>query len=313
VFVLDEEGTVITVNQAVTEQFGDESVLLEKPVEEFLGDPTLGDPEIEGRVNEISVTQAGETRHFNVSKSVLTDYRGELLAQVLVCRDLTEKRRREEQLELLKNVQSRFLRHNLRNKLNAILAHAEFMRDGTGPSRDESYGVIVDTSERLIEWGEKARTIERLVESAERTHYEVCSELEHIVDKMRATHPGVQFETDIDDEAWLVTVPQIGSALENLIDNAARYNTADEPCVRVTTETSADRVTVVIRDNGPGIDDDEIQTITTGKQTQLEHGSGLGLWLVYWAVEISGGDISFDTDDGTAVTLEFERVGPPEE
>ena len=311
VFVLDERGTVTQINSAVTELFGDESGLLGAPIGDLLGDDSLGDADAGEESREIPVTVTGETRVFDVNKTVVTDYRGDLLAQVLVCRDVTEERRREEQLELLKDVQSRFLRHNLRNKINAILAHAEFMNEESGPSREESYEVIVETSQRLIEWGEKARMIERLVESSEQTRYEMCSEIEEIVAEMETKHPGVEFETDIDDEAWIVTVPQIGSAFENLIDNAARYNNSEEPSVCVRTEVSEDRVTVDIEDNGPGINDDEIETITSGEETQLEHSSGLGLWLVYWVVETSGGEISFETENGTTVTLGFQRVDPP--
>ena len=312
VFLLDTDGTVQTVNAAVTDVFGPRESLAGLPVETFLDDETLGDPFVVEPSTTISIRVDGEKREYDVNKTVLTDYRDELLAQVLVCRDVTEKRRREEQLELLKDVQSRFLRHNLRNKLNAILAHAEFMREDRGPSPGESHEVIKKTSERLIEWGEKARTIEELVETSKRVHFEVTGELDAIVSRMQATHPDCTFETDLGGEAWVVTVPQIDSALKNLIDNAARYNTAANPCVRVATTATADRVRVTIEDNGPGIDDDEIQTIETGEETQLEHGSGLGLWLVYWVVESSGGDITFETVDGTTVVLEFERVDPPE-
>lgn len=317
VFLLDTDGTVQTVNAAVTAVFGPESSLLDTHVEAHLGDEDLGDPFGGVKVKQITLQVEGETRHYDVKKTVLTDYRDELLAQVLVCRDVTEKRRREEQLELLKDVQSRFLRHNLRNKLNAILAHAEFMRDGqtgkeAGPTPEESYEVIKNTSERLIAWGEKARTIEQLVETSKRVHYELTSELAAIVAEMEERHPDCRFETSLDEAAWVVTVPQIDSALENLIDNAARYNTAEQPAVWIGSECSDGRVTVTIEDNGPGIDDDEIQTIETGEETQLEHGSGLGLWLVYWVVESSGGNIDFETGDGTTVTLEFDRVDPPD-
>jgi len=311
VFVLDEDGVVTQINSAVTGLFDDGTRLVGTPVGKHLGDDSLGDADAGEESREISVTVTGETRVFDVNKTVVTDYRGDLLAQVLVCRDVTEERRREEQLELLKDVQSRFLRHNLRNKMNAILAHAEFMNEESGPSRRESYEVIVETSQRLIEWGEKARMIERLVESAEQSRYEMCSEIEEIVAEMETRHPNVEFQTDIDDEAWVVTVSQIDSALENLVDNAARYNNAEEPSVCVRTDVSEDDVTVDIEDNGPGINDDEIETITTGKETQLEHSSGLGLWLVYWVIETSSGDISFETDGGTTVTLSFQRVDPP--
>lgn len=39
------------------------------------------------------------------------------------------------------------------------------------------------------------------------------------------------------------------------------------------------------------------------KETKLHHGSGLGLWLVWWGVDRLGGEVWFDVDGGTTVTL----------
>jgi PAS domain S-box-containing protein len=312
VFVLDEQGRVTTVNAAVTDCFdADEAEILDEPVEALLDDPSLANP-VAGEVSlDLTVDVGGESREFDISKSVLTDYRGDLLAQVVVCRDVTEKRRREEQLELLKDVQSRFLRHNLRNELNTILAHAEFMRDDTGPPREESYEVIVETSERLIEWGEKARTIERLVESSKREPHEVGPTVRRLVTRVRERYPDVEFRVDCPDALWAMTVPQVDTALENLLDNAARYNTGPDPCVEATVTAADGAVRVVIADNGPGIDRAELDAIQAGEETQLEHSSGFGLWLAYWVVDSSGGDIEFETGDGTTVTLVFDRADAP--
>lgn len=308
VFVLDEQGDITAVNRSALEEFGGESTLVGEPIEAVLDDASLGDPESDARTVGLTVTKDGENRHFSINRSVLTDYRRTLLAQVLVCRDVTDQRRREEQLELLGNVQSRFLRHNLRNELSTILSHADLMRRDDGPSREESYEIIAETTERLVEWGETARTIERLVATTERMRRDVSAELAEIVDEMETQHPDVKFETDLSDEAWIVTVPHLDSALENLVDNAARYNTAADPFVRVAAETDETQVRIRIEDNGPGIDREEIRAIESGWETPLEHSSGFGLWLVYWVVDRSDGDISFETNEGTAVTLTFEQV-----
>jgi PAS domain S-box-containing protein len=309
VLVLDDRGRVTTVNAATTDTFdiAEESAIGE-PVEVFLEDPSLGNPVTGDQSVELTVTVDGEPREFDISKSVFTDYRGDLLAQLVVCRDVTEKRRREEQLELLKDVQSRFLRHNLRNELNAILAHADFMRDDAGPPREESYETIVETSQRLIQWGQKARTIERLVESDRPEPHDIGPTVEHIVARLRDRYPDVTFEVDCPDQLWLLTVPQIDSALENLLDNAARYNAGPDPRVEVSAGATDGSVRVVIADNGPGIDEAELDAIEAGEETQLEHSSGFGLWLAYWVVDSSGGSITFESDDGTTVTLVFERA-----
>ncbi len=39
------------------------------------------------------------------------------------------------------------------------------------------------------------------------------------------------------------------------------------------------------------------------QETKLDHGSGLGLWLVYWVLERSGGALAFDCESGTEVSV----------
>ena len=307
VFVVDDGGTVTTVNAAVTERFGD---VRGGSIEEVFDVPELAEPSSGDQEMELTVQFDDDVRYFEVDGSVLTDYRGDFLGKVIVARDVTEARRREEQLELLKDVQSRFVRHNLRNELNSVLAHAEFMFDGndTGPPPEESYDVIVDTCQRLVAWGEKARTIERLVESAERRRKDPGADVLRIVERLREEYPDVRFELDCSTGVDAMTVPQIEDGLEALIENAAEYNDSDDPRVRISTEVTDEQIQVVIEDNGPGIDEGELEALQAGRETQLKHSSGFGLWLAYWVVETSEGEIDFEVDDGTIVTLTFERA-----
>ena len=69
-----------------------------------------------------------------------------------------------------------------------------------------------------------------------------------------------------------------------------------------------DRIRLTVADNGPAIPDQEINVLTTGRETALEHGSGLGLWLVYWLVDKSAGELLFDESvlGGNAVSLVFD-------
>ena len=62
-------------------------------------------------------------------------------------------------------------------------------------------------------------------------------------------------------------------------------------------------------DNGPGIPETELATLTERGGTDLLHGSGAGLWLTYTVVEESGGHIASDTDgDGTTVRIRLPRA-----
>ena len=134
---------------------------------------------------------------------------------------------------------------------------------------------------------------------------------ERIIARLRDTYPEVEFDFDSPDEVWVLAVPQVDSALENLLDNAARYNTAPDPRVEVSITATDEHARVVIADNGPGIDEAELDAIAAGQETQLEHSSGFELWLAYWVADTSGGDISFEVNGGTTVTMTLDRCRPP--
>jgi PAS domain S-box-containing protein len=63
-------------------------------------------------------------------------------------------------------------------------------------------------------------------------------------------------------------------------------------------------VEISISDDGLGLAQHEIDVFESGSETPLTHGSGLGLWLVYWIVTNHDGSIdATSSDDGTTVTV----------
>jgi sensor histidine kinase regulating citrate/malate metabolism len=63
------------------------------------------------------------------------------------------------------------------------------------------------------------------------------------------------------------------------------------------------------RSKVPGIPDQEIGMLSDGTEpSQLEHGSGIGPWAVGWIVRDCGGEVTIDSDDGTAVALHLPAV-----
>lgn len=317
VVVLDENDDIITTNAAVEATFDLDGPPTGEPVSQLLGTERAEKIASGDGHQEITILVDGNRRSINLKSSPITDHRDNLLARVLVCRDVTEQKRREEELqrreeelELLKDLQSRFLRHNLRNELNVVRANAELLTDMDDPTERERYETILAKTDRILDWSTKARTIERLIETDETVARNVVSELERIVSDLRETYPDVRFDFAGDRAVWVAAVPQVDRAFRNVLDNAARYNTAENPRVQITVEQEDSTVAVNISDNGPGIEYYEIETLRDEQETQLQHGTGLGLWLVYWVVEKSNGSLSFDSNGGTTVTLTFDRGYP---
>jgi len=109
---------------------------------------------------------------------------------------------------------------------------------------------------------------------------------------------------DVDD-VTVVGDDRLTLALSELLDNSVRYGGAGAR-VRVATERDDGQVRLRVADDGPGIPDTErIVADDSATITQLEHGSGLGLWVVKWVCESCGGRLSFEESPlgGAAVVL----------
>ncbi len=112
------------------------------------------------------------------------------------------------------------------------------------------------------------------------------------------------------DPVWGVGNDLLDVAVDNLLENAVKH--ADDPTVEVRV-TAGDPVRVTVRDDGPGIPDEELAVLERDRETQLHHTSGLGLWLVTWIVRDVDGEVSFGRlDSGTEVTLSLVPSEPPD-
>jgi signal transduction histidine kinase len=102
------------------------------------------------------------------------------------------------------------------------------------------------------------------------------------------------------------------AAIESLVKNAVEHNPAGTPQVHLrVTETDANRwVEIHVDDDGPMIPTDERRVVTGDAEIEpLQHGSGLGLWLVKWTAERYGGEVSFTTSNlgGNSVRIRLLR------
>ncbi len=99
--------------------------------------------------------------------------------------------------------------------------------------------------------------------------------------------------------------------LQNLIDNAAKY-TPEGSDITVAYSNDGDDYRIHIRDNGPGIPEEKLESIFD-KYARLQQtdskvaGTGLGLAIVKAIMEEQGGQISVRNQDGGGAefTLHF--------
>jgi signal transduction histidine kinase len=288
IVVLDDERRVVRSNDSAAEAFGDP---------EALDDVTEHSVTALTDRKTITCRTTSGRRQFEPSVAPLVDEYDETLGYTITLIDVTEREIRRQRLAVL----NRILRHNLRNELDVIRAHAE------GADLPDAIAAV----DRLGGLSDETRRVQQLMgrSVADRTPTELRPLLDEVVADVTA-------ETNADVD---VTAPDMTASLDaklcryavhHLVENAVEHNDAPSPCVAVRCERSDPGVRIVVADDGPGIPDAEQVVIETGEEAPLEHASSLGLWGVSWAVQAMGGSLSFEDSDlgGTAVIVTLPDV-----
>jgi len=302
VIIADDQGRLLRLNGAACATFGmTETAAVGQPLGAVIG---RDDFEESGPVELETVDGR---RQFAVTRSVVADSNEYERGRVFVLRDVTQKQRREQRLEVL----NRVLRHNLRNSATSIIGRAQLLSNGRGD--EQSAERIVQTTQNLVGIAESARDIERMLAA---TGTEETSNLAAVVDavfaEVGAAFPEVELTAAVDTELRAAASPAVlETVLAELVENAAKHNDAEEPIVVVSADRpEPDTLKIAVSDNGPGIPEHERDVLDNGGENQLEHGSGLGLWAVQWGLTHMGGTLSIaDTEPrGTTATVTVPAV-----
>ncbi|WP_050033855.1 PAS domain S-box protein [Halorubrum halophilum] len=284
-------------------------------------DRTLDGRSVEYRTTRVHADRGKRTldvRYYPLVNPVESD--GGFAGVVGVLRDVTDSESRARQLRVV----DRVLQHNLRNALTVIRGRAEQIAElgpeETGPGvdasadRSEAASDIVSRANALLSTSEKSHHItEILGDAPEREPIDVGRVVEQLRSVAKTEFPAAELSvsTPDDREAIASATTWIDRALDELIRNAVEHHDRERPMVEVTVESKTDAIEVRIADDGPGLTDMNRDVLETGQAVEaLYHGSGLGLWLVYWVVQQSGGSATARDAEprGTVVTLTLPRA-----
>jgi len=223
--------------------------------------------------------------------------------------DITDRVRRQQESTLLQQVLSRLLRHNLRNDLTVIRSRAELIPHAAPEEVADHAETIVEKASDLRETSEKARRIEGIIEGRPaRAEQDLRGLVQHLVDELDREFPDATVRTDLTQEARVRAADGLDLAIEDAIQNAIVHNDTD-PTVEVSLERTDEHVVFEVTDDGPGIPQSELDVLDEGEETDLQHGTGAGLWLMHWVVEKSDGDLIFETTGkGTTLRMRFQPV-----
>jgi len=280
-----------------------------------------GTTEIRGGSARLGRMTGEGRRHYDVHVSSFE--RPNLRGRVVVVRDVTDRHRLRRRIGVL----NRLLRHDLRNEMNVVLGYAEQIEDGLRERAGREDAVddematridrITGAAENMLDRAETVRHVAGTLDAdgSTRTRLDVVGLVRAQVEGMAMEYRSIdtQITVDAPDAAWITATGLVDTVFENLLENAIEHSHRERPVIEVSVEDSGEFVAVTVADDGPGIPGQELRTFQSESETAVTHSSGLGLWLVVWITESSGGRVSFDVDEtGTAVTVEFPAADPPE-
>jgi len=286
-----------------------EACLPAMPADEETGADT-GPSGAVGETDDVVVADdgGGRTRYLDVQVTALRDDYDNVTGRIFLLRDVTDRRNRLQRLGVL----NRVLRHNLRNEMNVIYGRADSLARGEGDP-ERTAADIREKAGELTALADKARQIDGALDAngADPTNLARLVSIE--CERVRNIDPGVSVRTTVPDNRLPVDAVA-GTVVRNLAENAVKHNTAADPWVEVVVTVDEEAVEVTVTDNGPGIPPGELAALDGDIETQLDHASGLGLWLINWGVDAVGGSLSFADREptGTRVTVTLPLVGPPQ-
>jgi PAS domain S-box-containing protein len=229
--------------------------------------------------------------------------------------DITDRRRRERYFRVV----NRILRHNLRNELNVVFGFASEIANDAADEQTADYARRIETTgKRLADLAEGAAEMRRVVEEgivSDPDPVSVGRVAEAVREEYAERYPDARIDVAVPEDAAVRGDERLAEAIGHLVENAVVHSRSDAPRVEIGAERHPETGTVSVRvaDDGPGVPEG-VRGVVTGETevTQLNHNTGIGLWIVAWIVEAYGGEVAFGPGidgEGTTVTL---RLPAPE-
>ncbi|WP_422368165.1 ATP-binding protein [Pelagibius sp.] len=328
VILIDEDGGIENLNFAAAVLFDEKAVpgqgyyadqcypLLESQLDRLVG---TNNP---GRRFEHSIDTAQGPREFDVKTQPMLDVSEKFVGTVLILSDVTEYKRARQEADAASLAKSTFLAtmsHEVRTPITGILGIAHLLQDGPLTDVQSRYvAALISSGEVLLALVNDVldySKIEAGTPVAENRDFDLSESVEQVCNlgAAAAGERGLKFTIDIEDDLPARIKgdeAKVRRILLNLVTNAVKFT--PEGSVTVSLYRVGSFLRCSVTDTGIGI---SRQARPKLFQPFVQHppaddvqsgGTGLGLAICKKLASAIGGEIGFESREGSGSTFWFQ-------
>ena len=333
VITTDIEGKIVLINKVAEKLTGWRQVeAIGKPLSEVFHiineksrkrcknpfEKVVKSGEITGLANNtILIARNGIERIIADSGAPIRDKDSKIIGIVLVFRDITEKRKMEEELLKASKIESvgilaGGIAHDFNNILTAMIGNISLAKEYSRPE-DEIFKVLIKMEKASMQAKDLTQQLLTFAKGGipiKKTIFIVDLIKDSTVFALRGSN--VRCEFFIPDDLWPVEIDegQISQVINNLIINADQampgggvINVSAENIIIDTKKAlplkKGKYIELSIEDHGIGIANEHLQKIFDPYYTTKQKGSGLGLAITYSIIKSHNGQITVESEVGT--------------
>ena len=260
-----------------------------------------------------------DEEHYKVNASLLKDTSGKLSRILIVENNITQQKKTEESLEknieeqrrlnLLKSRFVSFASHEFRTPLTTMNSSADLIRRYLEMGENEKIHKHISRIQQSVVYMTSLLNdflsldkIDSGVVTLNKQSIDLSKLLEECLEEtagLKKAKQQIEIQNgleQIESDPFLLK-----SILINLISNGLKYS-GDQGLVTVSTLMVKDEFQICVNDNGMGIPHAELQNLFTrffrASNAQEIKGTGLGLHIVSRHVDMLGGRITCESDEG---------------
>lgn len=268
----------------------------------------------------IQLTREIEAEHLQIGKRIVMIMGEGAVFLVLLVIGIWQIRRSIIKELRLKERQKNFLlsvTHELKTPLAANKLYLQTIK-----KRDLNKEQVNDLIQKAIaENGRLENMIDNILNASRldsnmmqlnREDFDVHLLIQQVSDRMSAIYPENRIELELRgtgkvnaDRFLFETI------LNNLVENSVKY-AGQKARITLYTENNSNRITLGVKDNGPGVDPLLKTEIfkkfyrSGSEETRTQKGSGLGLYIVDQLVRLHGGKITYEENVGGGANFKIE-------